>query len=282
MGKVGTHARPLLKKLKEPAAARPAVRGSNGLRGWDGPRPCDPSPPPAATAEVQVRRRRPRAPDCEAARAGSRGGPRGHPGAGSLGHAPCYHVGEKFPTPPVGPPGAPGRSRGPRLGTRSLFRRLKSQPVPRNAPPLEGPFSDFPPRVVTRVSRGKHPAGLREQEVREPQDGRGQGHRSKCPADGASGARAGNGVPHVSLARRRAAPPCSTASRVNSARQSPTHAGGPPGLSRRPAAPSAQARPPQRACPGLASARPAPSLVLSTHSTTGEGAGEEGAQPPPT
>lgn len=116
------------------------------------------------------------------------------------------------------------------------------------------------------------------------------GAKDKCPEEGAGDAE------RVARSRRTALRPhpgydwrnhsaASTPSRANSGGPQPTPRGRPPPRPRPPSLPTPGSPPPPVRRPGRPSAhalgsraRPAPSLLLSTHSTTGEGAGEEGAR----
>lgn len=286
----GTEGPPPRPPQRKPAAAGARGAGPAGLPGG-GPGPCGPAPCPRPRGEFKFGRGRtalrlpprsrrrvpgPRGKACRAQRS---------PGAGSPGHASGHHVGEKFPSPAAGPLRLPQRGRGPPSGTRAPLRRPRPRPPP--GKPLAGALSEVPRRRPHRsgthtpgASRAGCPASL----AALARGVEGQVSRGGC--GGAEGA--GDRGPHAPPRQPAGPSPRPPRPRAPSPRgRSSPHASG-PSTRPRPRAPAPgvpHSPPPPVRRPGRPSAhalgsraRPAPSLLLSTHSTTGEGAGAEGAR----
>lgn len=185
----------------------------------------------------------------------------------------------------------PPAGRRPALWHPLPFRSPAVAPPSQEAPPPHPlrPFSKIPPSLATQVAQEKYSGSLLSRLPGSLRRAWGRGSRDKCPKEATWGADLGTRCRQRTVSRTRSW--CSrqdhlsacTPSRANSAGPQPTPRGGPlhapASLPTRGSPPPPVRRPGRPSAHALGSrARPAPSLLLSTHSTTGEGAGAEGAQ----
>lgn len=178
-------------------------------------------------------------------------------------------------------------------------RSAPGHPLPCLSPPVATPpreaplrpFSEIPPSLTAQVAQGEYFGGLPRRRPGSPRRACGRGSRDKCSAEGA-GVEARDWAPEVDRGQWPTRIPSATGgiiawlphpSRANFVGPQPTPRRWPPphpphptfaAHSPLPSAPSAQARPPQRACPGLGSAAsPQPFAFYTLYNWGGGGGG---------